>query len=49
MGFGMLTIIFVVMGFGYDKLLSTSAGTKGFVVLCAYSLRFTSSCTPSLL
>ena len=31
MGFALLTVIFCIMGFGYDKLLSTSAGTKGYV------------------
>lgn len=33
MGFTMLTILFVIMGFGYDKLTSTSGGTKAFVFL----------------
>jgi len=33
MGFIMLTILFVIMGFGYDKLNSTDAGSKAFVFL----------------
>ncbi|KAI0749613.1 phosphate transporter [Daedaleopsis nitida] len=33
MGFTMLTILFVVMGFAYDKLTATSAGTKAFTFL----------------
>ncbi|KAG6917699.1 hypothetical protein DXG01_001469 [Tephrocybe rancida] len=33
MGFIVLTILFVIMGFGYDKLTHTPAATKGFVVL----------------
>jgi PHS family inorganic phosphate transporter-like MFS transporter len=33
MGFTMLTILFVIMGFGYDKLISTGGGTKAFVFL----------------
>ena len=33
MGFIMLTILFVIMGFAYDKLTSTSGGTKAFVFL----------------
>ena len=31
MGFSALTIIFCIMGFGYEKLLSTSKGEKAFV------------------
>jgi PHS family inorganic phosphate transporter-like MFS transporter len=37
MGFTMLTILFVVMGFGYDKLTATPAATKGFVVLYCFA------------
>ncbi|WVW82201.1 phosphate:H+ symporter [Kwoniella bestiolae CBS 10118] len=33
MGFSILTAIFVVMGFGYDKILSTGSGKKAFVFL----------------
>ncbi|AAW42322.1 phosphate transporter, putative [Cryptococcus deneoformans JEC21] len=33
MGFVLLTIIFVCMGFGYDKMLSTDPGKKAFVFL----------------
>jgi len=33
MGFIMLTILFVIMGFGYDKLTATSGAKKGFVFL----------------
>ncbi|WVQ71037.1 phosphate:H+ symporter [Cryptococcus sp. DSM 104548] len=33
MGFILLTIIFVCMGFGYDKMLSTGSGKKAFVFL----------------
>jgi PHS family inorganic phosphate transporter-like MFS transporter len=33
MGFIMLTILFVILGFGYDKLTSTTASTKAFVFL----------------
>ncbi|OWZ54510.1 phosphate:H+ symporter [Cryptococcus neoformans c45] len=33
MGFVLLTIIFVCMGFGYDKMLSTDSGKKAFVFL----------------
>ncbi|XAO23305.1 phosphate:H+ symporter [Cryptococcus bacillisporus CA1280] len=33
MGFILLTIIFVCMGFGYDKMLSTDSGKKAFVFL----------------
>jgi PHS family inorganic phosphate transporter-like MFS transporter len=33
LGFSVLTCTFVVMGFGYDKLISTKAGTKAFVFL----------------
>lgn len=33
MGFTVLTIIFVCMGFGYDKMQSTPAGKKAFVFL----------------
>ncbi|KAF8072062.1 inorganic phosphate transporter, partial [Lyophyllum atratum] len=38
MGFIMLTIIFIVMGFGYDKLTTTTAAAKsGFVVLYCFA------------
>jgi PHS family inorganic phosphate transporter-like MFS transporter len=33
MGFIMLTILFVIMGFGYDKLTATHSSTKAFVFL----------------
>ena len=33
MGFIILTALFIIMGFGYDKLTSSSAGTKAFVFL----------------
>ncbi|WWC99594.1 phosphate:H+ symporter [Kwoniella sp. B9012] len=33
MGFSILTALFVVMGFGYDKILSTGSGKKAFVFL----------------
>jgi PHS family inorganic phosphate transporter-like MFS transporter len=33
LGFTMLTILFVIMGFGYDKLTSTPGNTKAFVFL----------------
>jgi len=33
MGFSLLTIIFCAMGFGYDKMQSTSSGQKAFVFL----------------
>ncbi|OCF55548.1 phosphate:H+ symporter [Kwoniella mangroviensis CBS 10435] len=33
MGFSILTAIFVVMGFGYNKILSTGPGKKAFVFL----------------
>ncbi|KAF8626413.1 hypothetical protein AX17_006580 [Amanita inopinata Kibby_2008] len=33
LGFTMLTIIFVIMGFGYDKLTATANTTKAFVFL----------------
>ncbi|KAH8118097.1 phosphate permease [Phellopilus nigrolimitatus] len=33
MGFAMLTVLFVIMGFGYDKLISTSGGKGAFVFL----------------
>jgi len=33
MGFIMLTILFVIMGFGYDKLVATHSATKAFVFL----------------
>ncbi|KAF9818562.1 hypothetical protein IEO21_02667 [Rhodonia placenta] len=33
MGFIMLTILFIIMGFGYDALTATSAGKKAFVFL----------------
>jgi len=33
MGFIVLTILFIIMGFGFDKLTATPAATKGFVFL----------------
>ncbi|KAK1923910.1 putative inorganic phosphate transporter [Papiliotrema laurentii] len=33
MGFTILTIIFVCMGFGYDKMMASSGGKKAFVFL----------------
>ncbi|WWC66455.1 phosphate:H+ symporter [Kwoniella pini CBS 10737] len=33
MGFSVLTVLFVIMGFGYDKILSTGSGKKAFVFL----------------
>jgi PHS family inorganic phosphate transporter-like MFS transporter len=33
MGFIMLTILFIIMGFGYDKLISTKPGKNAFVFL----------------
>ncbi|CAA7265585.1 unnamed protein product [Cyclocybe aegerita] len=33
MGFIVLTILFVILGFGYDKLVATAASTKAFVFL----------------
>ncbi|KAE9403637.1 phosphate permease [Gymnopus androsaceus JB14] len=37
MGFTMLTVLFIIMGFGYDKLISNSAGQKAFVFLYCLS------------
>ncbi|KAG6917702.1 hypothetical protein DXG01_001474 [Tephrocybe rancida] len=37
MGFIVLTVLFIIMGFGYDKLTSTPAATKGFVVLYCFA------------
>ncbi|KAE9403620.1 MFS general substrate transporter [Gymnopus androsaceus JB14] len=37
MGFTVLTALFIVMGFGYDKLISNSAGQKAFVFLYCLS------------
>ncbi|KAG6871617.1 hypothetical protein C0995_002344 [Termitomyces sp. Mi166 len=37
MGFIILTILFIVLGFGYDKLIATSAAKKGFVVLYCFA------------
>jgi PHS family inorganic phosphate transporter-like MFS transporter len=37
MGFIALTILFIIMGFGYDKLTATPAATKGFVVLYCFA------------
>ncbi|KAG5646125.1 hypothetical protein DXG03_004364 [Asterophora parasitica] len=37
MGFILLTIIFIVMGFGYDKLTANPAAKKGFVVLYCFA------------
>ena len=36
MGFSILTIIFCIMGFGYNKMLSTSSGQKAFVFLVSH-------------
>ncbi|KAG1781496.1 major facilitator superfamily domain-containing protein [Suillus placidus] len=33
MGFTVLTVLFIIMGFGYDKLNSTPSNTKAFVFL----------------
>ncbi len=33
MGFGMLTVLFCCMGFGYDKLIATPSASKAFVFL----------------
>jgi len=33
MGFILLTILFVIMGFGYDKITATASSTKAFVFL----------------
>ncbi|WWC58526.1 phosphate:H+ symporter [Kwoniella dejecticola CBS 10117] len=33
MGFSVLTVLFIIMGFGYDKILSTGSGKKAFVFL----------------
>ncbi|KAJ7650411.1 phosphate permease [Roridomyces roridus] len=33
MGFSVLTVLFVIMGFAYDKLVATTAGTNTFVFL----------------
>jgi len=33
MGFGVLTVLFAIMGFAYAKLVATSSGTKVFVFL----------------
>jgi len=33
MGFSVLTVIFICMGFGYDAMQSTPAGKKAFVFL----------------
>ncbi|KAG5732022.1 Inorganic phosphate transporter PHO84 [Termitomyces sp. T112] len=37
MGFTVLTILFVVLGFGFDKLNATDAAKKGFVVLYCFT------------
>ncbi|EKM78132.1 hypothetical protein AGABI1DRAFT_76554 [Agaricus bisporus var. burnettii JB137-S8] len=37
MGFTMLTILFVIMGFGFDKLTATPSATKAFVFLYCLS------------
>ncbi|KAG6878356.1 hypothetical protein C0993_008114 [Termitomyces sp. T159_Od127] len=37
MGFIMLTILFCVLGFGFDKLNATPSAKKGFVVLYCFS------------
>lgn len=37
MGFSVLTVLFVILGFGYDKLTATPAATKGFVVLYCFA------------
>lgn len=36
MGFTILTIIFVCMGFGYDKMMASSGGKKAFVFLVSW-------------
>jgi PHS family inorganic phosphate transporter-like MFS transporter len=33
MGFSILTVIFICMGFGYDAMQATPAGQKAFVFL----------------
>ena len=33
MGFGILTVLFVIMGFGYEKMTASHSGTKAFVFL----------------
>jgi PHS family inorganic phosphate transporter-like MFS transporter len=33
MGFAVLTLLFIIMGFGYDKLTATHGGTNAFVFL----------------
>lgn len=33
MGFGLLTVIFICMGFAYDKMMASSSGQKAFVFL----------------
>ncbi|EJF64691.1 phosphate transporter [Dichomitus squalens] len=33
MGFTMLTILFIIMGFGYDKLIATKSGKDAFIFL----------------
>ncbi|KAF9466495.1 phosphate transporter [Collybia nuda] len=37
MGFIVLTILFMTMGFGYDRLTATDAARKGFVVLYCFA------------
>ncbi|KAG6827981.1 hypothetical protein H0H92_009807 [Tricholoma furcatifolium] len=37
MGFILLTIIFVIMGFGYDKLTATANAKKGFITLYCFA------------
>ncbi|KAG6819337.1 hypothetical protein H0H93_012782 [Arthromyces matolae] len=37
MGFSALTVLFVILGFGYEKLTATPAATKGFVVLYCFA------------
>jgi len=37
MGFSILTVLFMTMGFGYDRLTATAAAKKGFVVLYCFA------------
>jgi PHS family inorganic phosphate transporter-like MFS transporter len=37
MGFSVLTVLFCILGFGFDKLTATPAATKGFVVLYCFA------------
>jgi len=38
MGFSILTVIFICMGFGYDAMQATPAGRKAFVFLVCYMI-----------